>query len=49
MEFQLGSLVVYAPLRDGDASDGDIHTVIEDRVFIPKIAVWAVKWLSRWH
>ena len=35
----LGSLVVYAPLRDGDGSDGDIHTVLEDRVYIPDYAV----------
>jgi alkaline phosphatase len=54
-ERQLGSLVVYAPLRDGVDSDGppiedddgnciagcddDIHTIVEDRVYIPKKAV----------
>jgi alkaline phosphatase len=40
MQYDLGSLVVYAPLRDGDASDdGSIHTVVEDRVYIPETAV----------
>jgi alkaline phosphatase len=47
-KYQLGSLVVYAPLRDGDASDdGSIHTVVEERVYIPKRAVKMIKFMCR--
>ena len=46
-EYQLGSLVVYAPLRDGDPSDGDMLTVVEDRVYIPQKVVKLINF-RRW-
>ena len=49
-EYTLGSLVVYAPLRLGVDDDGpgpnSIHTVVKDRVYIPKKAVVKIKQLT---
>ena len=43
VEYPTGGLTVYAPLRDGDDSDdGSIHTVVENRVYIPQAIVDAI-------
>jgi alkaline phosphatase len=42
-EHRLGSLVVYAPLRD----DSNVNTVLEDRVYIPRAAVLKIKFWDK--